>query len=212
MAEYHKYVFNEDERCFVGNFEEMYQQEKIKNFDSWHQDDSRQLNRSIALEILSAYNFKKIIDIGCGKGTLTHRLKKINNQIVAIDISPTVVEMARARFPDIKFKALDVNDVLGLEKYLDKCFDNGSADGVDLVFTAECLSYLSNWKDLLASISKRACFLMVCLYVPDEPIGFVKSWHELELAVERDFDVLEFVHIKKSKFVILFAKSKFYSE
>jgi hypothetical protein len=42
----------------------MYQHEKIANFDIWHQDDSRQLNREIALDILCSYNFQRIVDIG----------------------------------------------------------------------------------------------------------------------------------------------------
>ena len=72
MADYHKHVFNTKDRTFVGWFEEMYQQEKDSSFDSWHQEDSRQLNRKIALEILSEYNFNRILDIGTGKGALTH--------------------------------------------------------------------------------------------------------------------------------------------
>jgi trans-aconitate methyltransferase len=86
----------------------MYQHEKTANFDSWHQDDSRQLNRKIALDILGSYNFQRIVDIGSGKGTLTHQLKKINNQVLGLDISPTAIEVARARFPDIEFDVADV--------------------------------------------------------------------------------------------------------
>ena len=76
MTGYHQYIFDTENRRFVGQFEEMYQQEKSANFDSWHQEDSRQLNRKIALNILDAYNFNRIIDLGCGKGALTHHLKK----------------------------------------------------------------------------------------------------------------------------------------
>jgi hypothetical protein len=72
MAEYHKFVFDGDARSFVGQFEELYQQEKIANFDSWHQDDSRLSNRKIAIDILGSYNFNSIVDIRSGKGTLTH--------------------------------------------------------------------------------------------------------------------------------------------
>ena len=43
MAKYHKYVFDVNDKKFVGNFEEMYQKESEENFDSWHQDDSRQI-------------------------------------------------------------------------------------------------------------------------------------------------------------------------
>ena len=62
MAEYHKYVFDLEKRTFIGDFETMYQQESVDNFDSWHQDDTRQLQRKIDLTILEDYNFNKIID------------------------------------------------------------------------------------------------------------------------------------------------------
>ena len=72
MAEYHKYVFDINKREFIGKFDEMYQDEAISCFDSWHQEDTRQLNRKVALNLLDNYNFKTIIDIGSGKGALTH--------------------------------------------------------------------------------------------------------------------------------------------
>ena len=76
MAKYHKYVFDVEKRTFIGDFENMYAHESIEKFASWHQDDSRQLQRKICLEILNQYNFNTIVDIGCGKGALTHILKK----------------------------------------------------------------------------------------------------------------------------------------
>jgi len=118
MAGYHKYVFNADKREFVGSFEEMYQNEQIDNFDSWHQEDSRQLQRKIALSILEEYNFQSIVDVGSGKGALTHLLKKRNNQVIGLDISPTAVEQAKARFPDIQFSSIDVNDSDKFELFL----------------------------------------------------------------------------------------------
>jgi len=117
MAEYHKYIFDTDKREFVGSFENMYQHETKVNFDSWHQEDSRQLNRKIALAILEEWNFQTIIDVGAGKGTLTHLLKKRNNQVVGLDVSSTAVEMAKARFQDIEFDVVDVNDVGKVHEY-----------------------------------------------------------------------------------------------
>ena len=76
MAKYHKYVFDLKRRKFIGDFDKMYQNESKENFDSWHQDDTRQLQRKIDLSILEDYNFTSILDIGCGKGSLTHILKK----------------------------------------------------------------------------------------------------------------------------------------
>ncbi len=180
MAEYHKYVFNTKDRTFVGCFEEMYQQEKDSSFDSWHQEDSRQLNRKIALEILSEYNFNRILDIGTGKGALTHQLKRCNNEVIGLDISKTAVEVARSPYPDIFFDVIDVNDLVGFMEYFDKdLLENGEAESicggsVDLIFTAECLSYIEHWRDLLAALASRTRFLMVVLFLPDDTIGFVK--------------------------------------
>ena len=143
MAKYHKYVFDVANRSFVGEFEEMYQQESVDNFDSWHQDDSRQLNRHIAFSILNQYNFHNILDLGSGKGSLTHKLKRVNNHVLGIDISETAVNIARARFPDIEFQSFDINSST-LASFLDGKYKSLSPlePPIDLVFCAETLSYL----------------------------------------------------------------------
>jgi len=120
MAKYHKYVFDIEKRKFIGAFEEMYQNETIEIFDSWHQDDTRQLQRKIDLAILEDYNFNKIIDIGCGKGCLTHMLKKKNNTFIGVDISPTAIKFAKERYPDIEFICLDVNNVNNYRSLVNK--------------------------------------------------------------------------------------------
>lgn len=205
MAEYHKYVFDTDKRSFVGKFEEMYQQEKITNFDSWHQDDSRQLNRRIALDIINEYNFEKIVDIGSGKGTLTHQLKKINNHVLGLDISPTAIEVARARFPDVEFDVADVNDLSSFSAYMDKKY---AAGGIDLVFSAECLSYVEHWKELICMPATRTSYLMINLFLPENPIGYVKSADELEAEISRYFEIREQVVLKRSRFVVFFAQCR----
>jgi hypothetical protein len=48
---------------------------------------------------------------------------------------------------------------------------------------------------------------MITLFLPENPIGFVKSIEELESEVGWHFEILELVVIKKSRFVILFGKS-----
>ncbi len=63
MAKYHKYVFDLENRKLVGDFETMYQNESKENFDSWHQDDTRQLQRKIDMAILEDYNFEIVNDL-----------------------------------------------------------------------------------------------------------------------------------------------------
>jgi len=113
MQPYHKYVFDTEKRQFIGQFEEMYQAEDSEGFDSWFEQDLRHLRKKISYAILSAYNFSRILDVGCGKGTFTHLLKKHNNQVVGIDVSETAIRKARESFPDIDFRCGDIHKLAG---------------------------------------------------------------------------------------------------
>jgi len=73
---YHKFVFDKDKRKFLGEFEEMYKSAEQEGFDSWNISNLSILSRRIHLEIINSYNFNSILDFGCGKGALTHLLKK----------------------------------------------------------------------------------------------------------------------------------------
>lgn len=118
MAKYHKYVFDSEKRAFVGNFEEMYKNESTEIFDSWHQEDTRQIQRKISLVLLSEYNFDNIVDLGCGKGTFSHLLKKTNNKVTAIDVSETAIAHARERYCDIDFIQLDLSNSQAFDTFI----------------------------------------------------------------------------------------------
>ena len=107
--DYHKHVF--DNNKFVGNFEEMYQNEKT-DYDSWFQSDLRDYGYQLSLTILNQYNFNKILDIGCGKGLFTSLLKKKNNTVEGIDISSTAIKKAQASSKDINFSVGDLEHYL----------------------------------------------------------------------------------------------------
>ena len=64
---YHKYVFDEKSRSFIGEFDQMYKMEKTEKFDSWHQNDVNILDNQSCLQIIEQTNFYTIVDIGCVK-------------------------------------------------------------------------------------------------------------------------------------------------
>ena len=68
MAGYHKFVFDPVKREFVGEFERMYELDKLGEFDSWGQDDVSRMDLTICLQMIRHYEFSKILDLGCGKG------------------------------------------------------------------------------------------------------------------------------------------------
>lgn len=194
MEPYHKYVFDVDHRKFVGKFEEMYQQEDKENFDSWYQDDMNHLSNQISLVLLRKYNFNSILDLGCGKGTFTSLLKKENNQVEGWDISPTAVEKAKNRFKQITFETADIKSLKEIPY------------NYDLIVIKEVLSYLDNWRDLLKIITKNTSYLFISLFLPENPIGFVKSFNDLKAEVKKSFEIKEEVFIANSHLILLAKK------
>jgi len=160
MAEYHKYVFDQSKCKFIGRFEEMYKAEKKSGFDSWCQDDLRDLGVNICRAILDQYVFTNILDVGCGKGTFTQFLKKKNNEVLALDVSSTAIERAKVRYSNIRFQQADItqSDWLKIVR-----------EGYDLVTCLELLSYVQDWRRLIKEFSQLAQFTIIKLFVPDNP-------------------------------------------
>lgn len=190
---YHKFVFDTENRRFVGDFEAMYQQEDAENFDSWFQDDMNHLTKRLVLALLSQYNFNKILDFGCGKGTFTHLLKKANNSVKGIDISKTAISKANAKYPDIDFIAAEA-----------EFFKNATM--FDLVVAIEVFSYLKNWKEVLKDIANSCKYFIISLYLPPNPIGFVKTLEELEENLKLHFEI-ETKLVANNESTIFFVKS-----
>jgi len=46
MGKYQKYIFDQNQRKFIGDFEKMYSNEVEEKFDSWHQSDTRFLGKN----------------------------------------------------------------------------------------------------------------------------------------------------------------------
>ncbi|MFC1673146.1 class I SAM-dependent methyltransferase [Pseudomonadota bacterium] len=178
MAGYHKFVFDTERRRLVGAFEEMYQAEDQEGFDSWHSNDTRALRLRLALEILKDYNFDEVLELGCGKGVASQFLKKKNNRVVGIDISETAIRKASGSFPDIEFIQMSADDVAQL------------ATSFDLITIMTVLAYIENWRELLQQVSKMTSYCLVAEYIPENPIGMVKSVSELEEAFMSSFDVV----------------------
>jgi SAM-dependent methyltransferase len=192
---YHQFVFDTEKREFVGRFDDMYKNESEGNFDSWYQEDRRHLGRKIQFDILSEYNFNNILDLGCGKVNFTHTLKKKNNRVLGVDISETCINIARSKYPDVDF----------LSATADGFFETNK-EQFDLVITSEILSYLENWEEIIDIIAQRSRFYLVALYLPENPIGFVKSFDSLIKVIEKYFSIEHKILWNQDE-CILFAKS-----
>jgi trans-aconitate methyltransferase len=182
---YHPYVFDTERRKFVGDFEGMYQAELEGNFDSWHQSDPRRLDASVSALLLERISYATAVDLACGKGHFTARLKRLDNHVVGVDMSETAISVARSHFPDLEWVCAPISE------YLEGCAP------VDLMLARQALSYLEDWREVLEKISGLSRYLCVDTFIPDDPIGFVPSHAELQAELERHFDVIESVMLPK---------------
>ena len=152
-TDYHDYVFKNGE--FVGKFEEMYQNVE----DPWHQDDTSKIHYDMVLYLLNRYDLCRsgggvVLDIGCGKGAFTARLKKsLNNdvKVIGTDISDTAIQKAREKHGDlgIDFTICDI----------EKEFEHLPlpSSGLDLIVMSELMWYvLPAFKDICQGIK---CYL-----------------------------------------------------
>lgn len=195
MSKYHKYVFDQDERKLVGAFEEMYSAEDTEGFDSWQSNDVRHLRLRVSMEVLRDYNFDSVLELGCGKGVASQFLKKANNRVLGVDVSPTAVKKASVSFPDIEFRVMDVMNV----DKLDEKFE--------LTTLMAVMAYVEKWPLLLKKISKMSEYLLIAEFIPSNPIGMVKSASELEVEIEHYFEIQTKVALNDS-YHIVFAKNK----
>jgi len=191
---YHKYVFDTEKREFVGQFEEMYRAEAANGYDSWHQENLTTLGKQLSLTILQRYNFASILDIGCGKGTFTHLLKKANNEVVGVDLSDTAVAKARAKYEGIEFLQMDTTELKSLNRKF------------DVVVAMEIFSYLEHWRELLGTLATMTQHLYLSLYLPANPIGFVKSFDDLIAELSKYFVVEVEVLVNRDQILILASK------
>lgn len=63
----------------------------------------------------------RVVDLGCGSGVFTHLLKRRGYRSAGVDLSPRLIQTARAKFRDIDFQVGDIEHLH---------FDDASFDGV----------------------------------------------------------------------------------
>lgn len=93
------------------------------------------------LEFVPEDKTKKILDIGCGTGTLTEKLAKRCSCVRGIDSSSDMIETARQQFKDISFDVMDVLNLPYIEEW-------------DIVFSNAVFHWIADHDQLLANIRR----------------------------------------------------------
>jgi len=90
----------------------------------WHFDTKAGIYRAdrkarLMIKRLGLKPGLKVLEIGCGTGEYTKRIARSNADIVAIDISPELLEVAKDKQKDVTFKVDDAENL----SFKDKSFD-----------------------------------------------------------------------------------------
>ena len=106
MNDYHEYVIKDGK--FIGKFDEMYRDIE----DPWNLGDTKQPQYNKVLEFIKKYSERPIciLDVGCGLGTFTNRIKGVfpKAYVAGIDISREAVARAGKRYSHISFFKEDI--------------------------------------------------------------------------------------------------------
>lgn len=93
---------------FIGEFENLY-----KNFDDpWTQSllETYALEKTIGIELLKKNKHTNPMELGCGHGYYTNRVKESIGNCVGVDISKTAIEKAINIHPECEFIVSDIDN------------------------------------------------------------------------------------------------------
>ncbi len=105
------------------------------------------------------------LDIGCGEGRLARDLTKRGHHVVGVDVSPTMIEAARAQSPELEFVEADAADLP---------FEDGSAD------LAIAFMSLMGFDDMNGAVAEAARVLEPGGRLVAAVVHPINSGHELD--------------------------------
>jgi 2-polyprenyl-3-methyl-5-hydroxy-6-metoxy-1,4-benzoquinol methylase len=164
---YQDYVISNGK--FIGDFEGMYS----NCDDPWHQssqdhiyDSRRQIAINYCNRLRSKHNMSRFVELGCGFGHLTERLRNNSFEVIGTEVTKTAIQKASVLYPKAQFKQMNFND-----------FDNLFALNPNIIIMAEITWYvlddLDKFLERLKKYAKQA----------NEPVFLIHLWATYEPGV-----------------------------
>ena len=131
--------------------------------------------RELAGLVMAGAECLSVLDLGCGTGLAAQAFADIAANIDGIDLSPAMIQMARARGV---YRALAVADI-------ETVLADGGAD-YDLVLAADTLVYLGDLTQTFAGVARRLkpggffLFTVETSSTPDFELGPKRRWRHSE--------------------------------
>ena len=83
---------------------------------SWDIDGSSEAHEYLlppVLSLLRQHGARRVLDLGCGNGSMSHELSRAGMQVTGVDFSHSGIARARKNYPQVRFEQHDVSQALG---------------------------------------------------------------------------------------------------
>ena len=141
-------------------------------------------------------NKPRILDLGCGQGHITVRVKKRfpNAEITALDYSVSAIEYASNNFQGIDFSVGSAFDLPYISNYFDIVICNNLWEHVTNPFTLldEIRKVLKPSGFLIVSTPSRYRFRNLIRVIMGKPVAFMSDYHVTEYTVGQMIEMLRF--------------------
>jgi SAM-dependent methyltransferase len=85
-------------------------------------------------------NGKKVLCLGCGSGEEAQALAEKGADVVGVDLSKGLIEVAKQSYPDLEFQVMDMEELKFTE------------DTFDFVYSSLVMHYVPDWSKTLAAV------------------------------------------------------------
>jgi len=126
------------------------------------------------LQMLEQFGAERVLDLGCGNGSLSNELARSGMQVTGVDFSDSGIARARANYPKVRFEQQDL--CLPLDASYHQQFD--------AVISTEVIEHLLLPRKLMQNA--RAALKPGGLFIVTTP--FHGYWKNLLLALTNGFD------------------------
>lgn len=79
----------------------------------------------VVVKLLAAQSGERILDLGCGTGTLTAEIAARGSQVIGVDRSSEMIKEACKKFPELRFEVCDARSLTFSEEF-DAVFSNAA--------------------------------------------------------------------------------------
>ena len=124
-------------------------------------------NKKIIKERFNAFNGEKILDLGCGYGYYTDYFKSIGGNVIGIDASKAMIDIAKKNYPDCEFEVADITKEIPFE-------DNS----FDIIFCNQVLMDIENVESVFYECSRILKPGGILYYAITHPAFFNGEWNK----------------------------------